>query len=36
VGGFLTLLRAHREKIVESEYQVNPWSPETAPQLVLK
>jgi len=36
VAGFLTLLRVHREKIVESDFQVNPWSPETAPKLVLK
>jgi predicted metal-dependent hydrolase len=36
VAGFLTLLRAHREKIVESNFQLNPWSPETAPKLTLK
>jgi hypothetical protein len=36
VGGFLDLLRAYREKIVESNFQVNPWSPETAPKLVLE
>ncbi len=36
VTGFLLLLRATREKIVESDYQVNPWSPETANQLELR
>jgi predicted metal-dependent hydrolase len=36
VAGFLALLRANREKIVESDFQVNPWSPQTAPKLTLK
>ena len=36
VAAFLTLLRAHREKIVESDYQLNPWSPERAPRLELR
>jgi hypothetical protein len=36
VAGFLTLLRTNREKIVESDFLVNPWSPETAPKLELR
>jgi hypothetical protein len=36
VAGFLILLRTNREKIVQSDFLVNPWSPETAPQLELK
>jgi hypothetical protein len=36
VTGFLVLLRAHREQIIASDYQVNPWSPETAPKLALQ
>jgi hypothetical protein len=31
----LTLLRTEREKIVHSDFQVNPWSPEVAPKLEL-
>lgn len=35
VAGFLRLLRTNREKIVQSDFLVNPWSPETAPTLTL-
>ena len=35
VAGFLHLLGAHREKIVQSKFLLNPWSPETAPKLAL-
>ena len=35
VGGLLALLKAEQEKIVRSDFQVNPWSPEAAPRLVL-
>ena len=35
VAGFLKLLGAHREKIVGSNFLVNPWSPKTAPKLAL-
>jgi hypothetical protein len=36
VAAFLVLLRTHREAIVESDFRVNPWSPDTAPKLTLK
>jgi hypothetical protein len=36
VAAFLTLLQANREKIVASDFMVNPWSPETAPKLELR
>ena len=36
VGSLLDLLRTNREKIVQSDYQANPWTPETAPKLQLR
>lgn len=33
VAGLLELLRHEREKIIESDFKLNPWSPETAPKL---
>ena len=36
VSQLLELLKAHRERIVESQYQTNPWSPDRAPKLELK
>jgi len=35
VAAFLTLLRTERDKIVDSDFRVNPWSPEVAPKLEL-
>ena len=35
VAGFCQLLHEQAEQIVASDYQTNPWSPETAPQLKL-
>jgi predicted metal-dependent hydrolase len=35
VSALVDLLRNEREKIVRSDYQTNPWSPETAPPLNL-
>ncbi|MDB6147201.1 MAG: hypothetical protein JWO45_865, partial [Spartobacteria bacterium] len=35
VAALLDLLREQREKVLESDYKVNPWSPETAPKLKL-
>jgi predicted metal-dependent hydrolase len=35
VAAFLDLLRREREKIEASDFQKNPWSPETAPRLKL-
>ena len=35
VGKFLKLLRQEREKIARSNFQANPWSPQTAPKLKL-
>jgi Domain of unknown function (DUF309) len=35
VEAFLNLLRAEREKITGSNFQLNPWKPETAPKLQL-
>ena len=35
VENFLNLLRQEREKIVSSNFQTNPWSPENAPKLEL-
>ena len=35
VAGFLNLLGTQREKIVQSKFLLNPWSPETAPKLAL-
>jgi hypothetical protein len=36
VAKFLKLLRKEREKITRSNFQSNPWSPQTAPRLKLK
>jgi uncharacterized protein len=36
VTRLVTLLHENRARIVESDYQTNPWSPETAPKLELK
>lgn len=36
VAKFLQLLHAHESAIVESDYKVNPWAPERAPQLLLR
>jgi hypothetical protein len=36
VAGFLELLRKEREKITRSNFETNPWSPETAPKLRLE
>jgi hypothetical protein len=33
VAGFLDLLRKEREKITSSNFQINPWSPASAPKL---
>ena len=35
VSALLDLLRIEREKIVHSDFRMNPWSPEQAPQLEL-
>jgi hypothetical protein len=35
VAAFCELLRACADRIVESDYKINPWSPETAPKLEL-
>ena len=35
ISALLKLLQTHREKIVRSDFQRNPWSPETAPKLEL-
>ncbi len=35
VSGFLVILRDQREKITASEFEINPWSPKTAPRLTL-
>jgi predicted metal-dependent hydrolase len=35
VTAFCQLLRTHIEQIVASNYETNPWSPETAPKLQL-
>jgi hypothetical protein len=35
VAALKSILKIHREKIVDSDFQVNPWSPETAPKLQL-
>lgn len=35
VAGFLVLLQTHRQEIVESDFVMNPWTPETAPKLRL-
>jgi predicted metal-dependent hydrolase len=35
VAAFCQLLRACGDRIVESDYKINPWSPETAPKLEL-
>ena len=36
VAALVDLLRRIREKIVDSNYKTNPWSPETAPKLELR
>jgi hypothetical protein len=33
VSGVLDVLRTHREEIIGSDFQVNPWSPAKAPRL---
>lgn len=33
--GFRQLLKDHAQQIVESDYRRNPWSPDTAPRLML-
>ena len=35
VSALLDLLRATREKIVASDFKINPWSPKHAPKLEL-
>jgi predicted metal-dependent hydrolase len=35
VTAFCKLLRAHADQIIASDYKINPWSPESAPQLKL-
>jgi hypothetical protein len=35
VAAFCQLLREYADRIVASDYKVNPWSPETAPKLQL-
>jgi hypothetical protein len=35
VTALLELLRTEREKVMNSDFQVNPWSPQNAPQLEL-
>jgi hypothetical protein len=35
VTAFCQLLRACADRIVESDYKINPWSPETAPKVKL-
>jgi Domain of unknown function (DUF309) len=35
VAALCQLLRAYADQIVASDYQINPWSPETAPKLNL-
>ena len=35
VGSLIELLRINREKILHSDYKLNPWTPETAPRLTL-
>lgn len=36
VTAFCELLRARADRIVQSDYHTNPWSPETAPKLQLR
>jgi hypothetical protein len=36
VAQLLELLRENRKRIMQSDYQTNPWSPETAPKLDVK
>ena len=36
VAAFCRLLRKCADRIVESDYKTNPWSPETAPKLKLR
>src|SRR5262245_28542490 len=36
VAGFCELLRGFADRIVASDYKINPWSPETAPKLSLQ
>jgi uncharacterized protein len=31
----LEILKSHREAVIQSEFQINPWSPATAPRLTL-
>ena len=33
VSGLLDILKNHRERIIQSQYQTNPWTPETASKL---
>ena len=36
VAALCQLLRAYADQIVASDYKTNPWSPETAPKLVIR
>jgi predicted metal-dependent hydrolase len=36
IDNLLKILKAHREKVVASDFQKNPWTPDTAPKLQLK
>ncbi|MEP6603032.1 MAG: DUF309 domain-containing protein [Spartobacteria bacterium] len=36
VTAFVDLLRSEREKVIESDYKINPWSPTNAPTLSLR
>jgi predicted metal-dependent hydrolase len=36
VAAFCRLLRKYADRIIESDYKTNPWSPETAPNLKLR
>jgi len=36
VAHLLSILKTHREKVMQSDFQSNPWSPEKAPKLELK
>lgn len=35
VTAFLELLKTHRERIQQSDYRHNPWTPDSAPRLML-
>jgi predicted metal-dependent hydrolase len=36
VAALIDLLQSQRQKIIDSEFQMNPWSPQTAPKLELR